>query len=409
MQSQDEAERMVVYAVGDVAPLRDDPGSIFDRVRDVLRSGDAAFCQLEITLSGRGSPLPQARLAMQADPMTARALKEAGFTVVSFASNHCMDWGREGFADTIEALEDEGLQVIGAGADLEEARRPALVESHGTRIAFLAYNSILPQGYWAEADRPGCAPLRAHTIYEQVEHDQPGTPCKIHTFPHREDLGAMVDDIRAAKASADVVVVSLHWGIHFIPAVIADYQRDIARAAIDAGADLILGHHAHILKGAEIYRGKTIFYSLCNFALDLAPTEKMLASKRHQELVELNEAWQPDPEYPTYYLPPDSRMTMIVRIEASGGRLGRVSFLPVTVNKQSQPEIVVAGTEEFDRVVAYMEEITRSETLNGAFVVEGDEVVVREPGQDLGTRASVDDLMNETSWATVEDGTHADR
>jgi poly-gamma-glutamate capsule biosynthesis protein CapA/YwtB (metallophosphatase superfamily) len=378
MQPHDETDGMVVYAVGDVAPLRDDPGSIFDRVRDLLRGGDAAFCQLEITLSSRGSPLPQARLAMQADPATAAALREAGFTVVSFASNHCMDWGREGFADTIEALENEGLNVIGAGADLHEARMPAIVESHGTKIAFLSYNSILPQGYWAEPDRPGCAPLRAHTVYEQVEHDQPGTPCRIHTFPHREDLAGMIEDIRKAKDTADLVVVSLHWGIHFVPALIADYQKDVARAAIDAGADLILGHHAHILKGAEIYKGKTIFYSLCNFALDLAPTEKMLASKRHQELVELNEAWQPDPEYPTYYLPPDSRMTMIVKFQASGGRLDRVSFLPVMVNKQSQPEVVAAGTEEFGRVVAYMEQITRSEGLNGSFVVRGDEVVVRE-------------------------------
>lgn len=373
-----ENDRLVLYAVGDVAPYRDDPGSIFDRVRSVLTEADMAFCQLEISLSRRGSPLPQARLAMQADPSTARALKEAGFTVVSFAGNHCMDWGQEGFFDTIEALKAQRLQVIGVGSDVAEARRPAIVDSKGTRIALLAYNTILPYGYWAEADRPGCAPLRALTLYEQIEHDQPGTPSRVHTFPHPEDRQAMIEDVIQARTQADVVIMSFHWGIHFIPAVLADYQRELARAAIDAGADLILGHHAHILKGAEVYKGKVIFYSLCNFALDLAPTEKMLKSRRHQEIQVLNPTWLPDPEYPTYYLPPDSRKTMVVKITAANGEIDRVSYLPTAINKQSQPEILGCSDPRFNDVVDYMKEITRSQGLNAEYIVDGDEVLVQE-------------------------------
>lgn len=373
-----EAGHLVLYAVGDVAPYRDDPGSIFDRVRSLLGQADIAFCQLEINLTRRGSPLPQARLAMQGDPAIAWALKEAGFTVVSFAGNHCMDWGQEGFFDTIEALEGQGLQVVGVGVNIEEARRPAFIESKGTRIAILAYNSILPYGYWAEADRPGCAPLRALTLYEQIEHDQPGTPCRVHTFPQPEDRQAMIDDICRAKAQADVVILSLHWGIHFIPAVIADYQRELARAAVDAGADLILGHHAHILKGAEVYRGKVIFYSLCNFALDLAPTKKMLESRRHQEIQVLNPTWQPDPDYPTYYLPPDSRKTMVVKTVIIDKEITRVSFLPACINRQSQPEILRSTDGRFAEVVDYMKEITDDQGLNAEYLVEGDEVAVRE-------------------------------
>src|SRR6185369_12708651 len=139
----------------------------------------------------------------------------------------------------------------------------------GTTVAFLAYSSILPQAYWADERRPGCAPMRAFTVYEQIEHDQPGTPARIHTYPHRDDLAALEADIRSAKARADLVFVSLHWGIHFVRAAIADYQRDIARAAIAAGAAAILGGHAHILKGCEIIEGKPVFHSLCNFATDL--------------------------------------------------------------------------------------------------------------------------------------------
>lgn len=373
-----KADDLVLYAVGDVAPYREDPSSIFQRVTGVISQADIAFCQLEINLSHQGSPLPQARLAMRADPKTARAIKQAGFNVVSFASNHCMDWGREAFSDTINALKEQELLVIGVGSNIEEARKPAIIERKGKRIALLAYNSILPYGYWAETDRPGCAPMRGFTLYEQIEHDQPGTPCRIHTFPHGDDLQAMVNDIRKAKSQADLVILSMHWGIHFIPAVVAEYQREVARVAIDSGADLILGHHAHILKGIEVYAGKVVFYSLCNFALDLSPTKEMLESKRHQEIQVLNPAWQPDPEYPTYYLPPDSRKTMIAKCVISGGKIDSVGFLPVGINKQSQPEVLSAADPRFGQVVRYMEEITQDQGLNASYVVKGDEVLISE-------------------------------
>jgi poly-gamma-glutamate synthesis protein (capsule biosynthesis protein) len=371
-------EDVVLYAVGDIAPDREDPASIFQHVEGVLGAGDVAFCQLEAVLSERGTPLPQVRLPCRGNPSIARALKDAGFDVVSFASNHCMDLGREAFFDTITALGKEGLSVIGVGRNLEEARKPAIAECKGTRIAFLAYNSILPQGYWADVDRPGCAPMRGLTLYEQVEHDQPGTPCRVHTFPHRDDLRAMVDDIVKAKSGADLVVVSLHWGIHFIPAVLADYQRDIARAAIDSGADLILGTHAHILKGIEVYAGKVIFYSLCNFALDLRAPEELLESPQHREIEILNPGWKPDPEYPTYFMPPDSRKTIIAKCTIADRRIKRVSFLPVYINKQSQPEVLTSTDQRFGEVAEYIAQITRDQGLEIEYTVEGDEVVIHE-------------------------------
>lgn len=369
-------DKLLLYAAGDVAPYRDDPGSIFLTVMDMLKEGDISFCQLEINLSERGTPLPQARLAMRAAPETARAMKEAGFDVVSFAGNHCMDWGQEAFFDTIHNLEQQGLQVVGVGENIEQARKPAIIDCKGNRVAFLAYNTILPQCYWADTTRPGCAPLRGVTFYEQIEHDQPGTPCRIHTYPHRGDLEAMVDDVKKAKEQNDVVIVSMHWGIHFIPAVIADYQRDMARAAIDAGADLILGHHAHILKGIELYKGKVIFYSLCNFAMDLTATKEMLDRPAHQEIEVLNPDWKPDPEYPSYYMPKDSRKTIVVKCIISGKSIERVTFLPTCINKQSQPEVLKPDDERFSQVIAYMEDITRSQRLNAEYVVEGNEVAI---------------------------------
>jgi len=270
------------------------------------------------------------------------------------------------------------LPVIGVGKNIAEARRPAIINCRDTRVAFLAYNSILPQAYWATADRPGCAPLRAFTVYEQVEHDQPGTPCRIHTYPHRDDQAAMVADIKQAKSQADVVIVSMHWGIHFVPAVLADYQRDMAHIAIDTGADLILGHHAHILKGIEVYAGKVIFYSLGNFALDLRAPKELLESETHQEINQLNPDWKPDPEYPTYYMPKDSRKTIIAKCTIADKQIKQVSFLPTYINKQSQPEVLAPDDRRFGEVIGYIEEISADQGLEVNFTVQGDEVIIRQ-------------------------------
>jgi len=369
------ANEVLLYAVGDVAPSRKDPDTLFDMVRGELTKADVAFCQLEINLTERGSRLPQCRHTDRTHPSAAHALERAGFNVASWAGNHCMDWGRDGFFDTIDALRSANLNVVGVGANISQAREPVIVEAKGQRIAFLAYSSILPMSYWAEENRPGCAPMRAWTIYEQIEHDQPGTPCRIHTFANRDDLSALQNDIAMAKQRADIVIVSLHWGIHFVPAVIAQYQPEVGRAAIDAGADIILGHHAHILKGVELYRGKPIIYSLCNFAVDLHMDQAHAESKGFKEIQTLHPNWQPD-FGSSYNFPADSRRTVVAKCVIADGRVKRVSLLPTYVNRQSQPEILRARDPRFTAVVKYLEEMTRAANLNGEFKRDGDEVVI---------------------------------
>jgi poly-gamma-glutamate capsule biosynthesis protein CapA/YwtB (metallophosphatase superfamily) len=368
---------VLLYAVGDVAPSRPDPASLFNHVRGRLREADVAFCQLEINMTRRGARLPQVRHTDRTSPDAAHALREAGFSVVSFAGNHCMDWGPDGFFDTLEALKSAQLGVVGVGANIREARQPLSVACKGQRIAFLAYSSILPLEFWATEHRPGCAPMRAFTVYEAIEPDQPGTPARIRTFAHPEDLAGLVADIRAAKSQHDVVVVSLHWGIHFVPAVIADYQREVGRAAVDAGADLILGHHAHILKGADVHRGAPILYSLCNFAVDLPMTPEHAASKGFREIQKLHPDWQPDFES-SYNFPPESRRTVVVKCAIGQGRIKRVSLLPAYVNRQSQPELLNAGDPRFSEVASYLEAITRDQNLTARFEREGDELVILE-------------------------------
>jgi poly-gamma-glutamate capsule biosynthesis protein CapA/YwtB (metallophosphatase superfamily) len=366
----------IVLATGDLAPDRDDPDSCFSETTATLQAAELVFGQLETSFATRGTRLPQARHAVMAKPQCAAAIARAGFDVLSFAGNHCLDWGNEAFFETLSHLEAAGIAVVGAGANIAAARRPVIRElADGTRVAFLAYSSILPQAYWAEANRPGCAPLRAHTLYEQIEHDQPGTPARIHTWAHAGDVAAMQADIRAARAMADVVLVSQHWGIHFVRSVIADYQREVARAAIAAGADAILGHHAHILKGIETIDGRPVFYSLCNFATDLRMTPEHAARPSFREIQKLGENWEPDIES-LYNFPTASRLSMIARLQISAGRIREAGFLPVHIGRDAVPRIVTPADPRFGEVLDYLGAVTREASLNGRFTTRADRVVV---------------------------------
>jgi poly-gamma-glutamate capsule biosynthesis protein CapA/YwtB (metallophosphatase superfamily) len=364
----------IILATGDLAPDRDNYDESYDATRDLLRSADITFGQLETSFAEKGVRLPQARHAVLARPDGAAALGRAGFDIISMAGNHVLDWGNDAFFETRDNLQAAGLKVVGAGANIAEARAPvSFTLPDGSTVAFLAYSSILPHSYWADERRPGCAPMRAHTIYEQIEHDQPGTPARVHSYPHRDDLAALEDDVRKAKASHDVVIVSHHWGIHFVRATIADYQRDVARATIAAGADAILGGHAHILKGCELIDGKPVFYSLCNFATDLKMDPVHAASKSFNEIRVLAEEWEPDFDS-LYNFPKASALSMIARLEIAGGKLVRAGFLPLHIGRDAVPRLLARGDAEYAEMVDYMTAVTDEARLNARYRVADDMV-----------------------------------
>lgn len=365
----------ILLGVGDIGPDRDDPTECFALSRDLIHTADLAFCHLDLPLTESGTRLPQARHTVRAPIATASALHEAGFQVASFASNHCMDWGRESFAETIAHLEGAQVAALGVGDTIDEARAPRFFDTPGGRVAFLGACSILPQDYWANERRPGCVPMRAFTVYEQIEHDQPGTPARIHTYANREDLAALEASVRAARQQADVVIVSIHWGIHFIPAVLADYQHEVAHALIDAGADAIFGHHAHILKGVEVYKGKPIFHSLANFAIDLRMDPTHAASKSFREIQALSPGWEPDFDS-LYNFPPDSRKTIFARLELADGKLAGAGFIPAWINDQAQPAPLPPSDPRFDDVVDYMRAISAQAALATRYDPTGDHVAI---------------------------------
>lgn len=368
------AKELSLYATGDLCVNRDEPDAIFDLVRPVLKKADILFGQLETNISDRGVAAVHMGMPLRAPSRTVSAYVNTGLDVLSFASNHTLDYGFDALFDTIDILKRNGIEIIGAGKDLIAARQPAIIERHGTKVGFLAYNSVIPPGYAAGPEKPGCAPIRISTFYEAIEF-QPGTPCRIITIPNREDIEALQSDITALRPKVDVLVLSMHWGIHFMPATLAMYQRDVGKLAIDAGADIILGHHAHILKGIEVYKGKVIFYSLCNFAFDHA-FERSAKSPRVRELEEMYH-WKLDPEYPTYAFPADSRKTILAKCSIVDGRIEKVSYLPVMINKAGQPEILPPGDRGADEVFKYVEWATEDQKLGTRFAYEGGEAIIQ--------------------------------
>ena len=374
-----QKDSVLVYAAGDVYTDRPDPASIFSNVTQLLQKADMAFCQLESPLSHTTVPTAPSTKGAYDPNLVASSIKQAGFNIVSFASNHCMEDGEESFLETIDTLKAEGCHVIGCGRNENEARTPAIIERGGNRIAFLAYNSVGIPECWVKENKPGCAPLRARTLYEPMEPHQPGTPVRMHTFPYREDVNSMIKDVKNAKSQADVVVVSMHCGIHLTPSVVADYQVDIAHAAVDAGADLILQHHAHILKGIEVYGGKAIFYGLGNFAIEVHFMTKEWAEIPDVKKLRraLNPDWHPPyPDYPSFPFPPDSRKAFLTKFLVSDGAISKVSFIPAIINQQSQPEIVKPNDERFQQVIDYVSSISREEGFTPKFKIDGEEVLI---------------------------------
>ena len=371
---------LLIYAMGDVIMNRPDYEHRWDPVVPVLQQADIRYCNAEQTLSDRGRAHDPSCLPWRMSPEYVPAYKYAGFDVASVNGNHAMEWGPEAMLQTMDLLRDNGVQPFGAGPDIDRAREPAIVEKKGTKVAFIGYNSILSWGDEADVNWPGVAPMRVDTFYQQIEHNQPAGPARVRSFADREDLENMKRDIARARAQADVVAVTFHWGIHYVRAEMAEYQFEVAHAAIDAGADVILGSHPHVLKAMEVYKGKAIFYSLGQFLCDaLKPVQGFRASRKIQNLREFHEMQKPDPEYPLIGARPgDIVNTGIAKLVVQDGSITKVAFTPMLANKDKEfiVEPLQPGSESWDKLVYYIEDITRVGGVETEFRIEGDELIL---------------------------------
>jgi poly-gamma-glutamate synthesis protein (capsule biosynthesis protein) len=238
-------DEFTIAAVGDIMLggraepyLREHgPAYPFKSVLPALSEADVVVGNLESPISTRGQAVKNKKFTLRAGPLAADALKEAGFRVVSLANNHAMDFGPLALQDTLAILSEKGILFSGAGMDLADARAPALLKTGGRTLAFLSYSLTFPLEFFAAPARPGTAPGYADYVRE---------------------------DIRNVRSRADIVVVSFHWGAEVMFAA-KDYQVALGHQAIDWGADLVLGHHPHVLQELEVYKGRLIAYSLGNF------------------------------------------------------------------------------------------------------------------------------------------------
>jgi hypothetical protein len=366
---------VLLLGCGDVGPMHEPLDAYSELVRPLLATGDIRFAQCERTYSERGAMQLQhdAGHMTRQPPKMAEVFAQCGFNVVSVASNHAMDWGPEAHLDTIDRLRGMGIQTIGGGKNIEAARTPAILDVRGVRVGFLGYSSVVREGYAAGPDTPGVAPMRAHTYYETQEY-QAGTPPRVVTVPYEDDLKALRADIDRTRGAVDVLAVSFHWGVHFVPRVIADYQRIVMREVFDHGADMILGHHPHIPKGIEVYQGRPCFYSMSNFIMS---SDKGDRPRPHENHGPPKYEIKFDPAYPRYPYQPygiDGKRSFIVRAELGKTGVDRVGFLPVQIDMQLRPEVLRHDDPRFAAAVEYMD--WASEGLPHTFTVSGDEVLV---------------------------------
>ena len=243
----------------------------FARVADVLRQADVRFSNLECCFYRPQGARSVGDEGFYADPAVAKALRIAGVDAVGTANN--VNYGPDAITSSLKELDRVGIAHTGSGANAEAARAPAIVERKGVRYGFLQRTSVYwPTNHEAGDHSPGVAVVRGNTAYQVPAHktrpeippmNRPGVPPIIKTWVEPKYLATLREDLGALRQRTDVMVASHHWGLG---QEVLEYMTEIAHAAIDAGADVVIGHGPHYLLPVEVYKGKPIFYGMGNFS-----------------------------------------------------------------------------------------------------------------------------------------------
>ena len=327
-----------------------DPRTPFARISDELRAADVVFSNLECCLVDSPAGHSSSNEGFFADPeVGGEALKLAGVHAVGIANN--VHYGDANINASIARLDRLGILHAGAGADLAAARAPAVLERGGVRFGFLQRSSVYwPTNHEARKDGAGIAVIRGHTAYhvpmfktraDVPPPNRPGVAPDIITWADAAYLSAFKEDIAALRPRVDVLVASCHWGLG---KDVLQYMTEIAHAAIDAGADIVVGHGPHHSLAVEVYKGKPIFYGLGNFSFHTGH-----GGRRHGDWV-----------------------GMLVRASASTTGIEGVTFQFVRHNDRN--ETVACTMEEEAEELADIS--ARSRPFGTAFATEGDQVRV---------------------------------
>lgn len=363
---------LTLVLAGDLVLDEPDPGRWLSGIAPALREADLAIGHLEVPHTDcayeAGGDVP----SPGAPPENLAALPEAGFAMVSLAGNHIADCGPQGIADTIAGLDAVGVAHAGAGRDLAEARRPAFARVGGRQIALLSYNCVGPQFGWAAREKAGCAYLPLITA-----DGGPVTPRSEIAGIAPEAYAILAEDIAAAYAEADLVLVAMHKGRVHTPAVLESYERPLAQAAIELGADAVIGHHAHIARGIEFHRGKPIFHGLgngCVVTRALSPAQDHPARRDWAERRQKLFGFEPDPAYDLAPFHPEARLALLGRVEIAPDLSLGASIVPVWVEPPGRP--VLADGARADEIRRYLERITEAAGLQPIAVADNGQVKV---------------------------------
>ena len=215
-----------------------------------LQEGDLFILNQEFPFGTTGEAMEEKEYTFRVPPDLVSVPVDLGVDLVTLANNHILDFGRGPLTETLKALEGAGIAHVGAGEDLDAAKALKTFEIQGKTLGFLGASRVIPEGSW-NASRYNSG---VFTTYDATQ---------------------LVEEIRKAKESCDFVVVLVHWGIerNTFP---EDYQKTLACQYIDAGADVVIGSHPHVLQGIENYQGRPMFYSLGNFIFSNGPYESIV-------------------------------------------------------------------------------------------------------------------------------------
>jgi poly-gamma-glutamate capsule biosynthesis protein CapA/YwtB (metallophosphatase superfamily) len=373
----DTAPPVSVVAVGDT--ILDEPGAagFLAPTAPLMRAADVAIAQIETPYTDRGSVSVLDVAARAADPSQLAAFADAGFNVATLAGNHAFDQGHPGIRDTLDALWRSGIVTAGTGMNITEARRPALIERHGVRFGIVAYNTVGPRESWAGPEKPGAAYVRVLTHYE-LDLAVPGGPPKTYTFCDPDDLDALAAQLGELRSACDVVIACFHKGTIGAPSVPLFYERQVAHCAVDAGADIVFSHHAHMLGPIEIYRSKPIFHGLGNY---VTATRLFGADGQggddHREFIERVQreyGVELDPSLPWYPFDHRSRNALIAKCTVQGGQI-EAGFVPCYIDEHARP-VPTGRTELGERVVDFVAGLNRAAGFAAPFRWRGDEIVL---------------------------------
>jgi len=354
-----------ILAVGDLQLMTREPSAnLFDDVAARLGAADITFGNCEWPYAEEAGDTHPVEAHINDDfdggdlfapghPDCLRLIGQAGFDVMSVANNHTMHGGYRAFARTIELLKQSGMTAVGGGANIDAARVPAIVKCKNRTVAFIACTSSFLPGAQAGRLTPGIVPLRHHTYAENESWRDWGVQPKVRSLVNREDLSSLLETVKTVRKSADCVVLSCHWGILEHESAIADFQREAARAFIDAGVDLIVSQGPLPIKGFEIYRGKAIFYNLGKFAM-ISPWKRS--------------------ETPSGIAAPmldETSRGLAVSATLADGAITGIRLVPVYLGSGGRPKFPDEGSEIFAAILATTQDRTRSAGLNGMIDATG--------------------------------------